>query len=67
MGMSEYKILYKDGTTQAVTSPGPQLTGEWFTFADGSGTQLCIRAEEVLSISRAGVAERTGSADVKAA
>jgi hypothetical protein len=65
MVMSEYKIIFTDGTTQTLTSRGPTLVGDWFTFTDGSCTQLCIRAEEVQSIIRAGASERTS--DVRAA
>ena|SRR5215471_17463952 len=67
MAMSQHKIIFTDGTTQTLTSPGPTLTGDWFTFADGSGTQLCVRAEEVQSIVRVGVEERSSADSVKAA
>jgi hypothetical protein len=58
--MADYRVTYKDGSTQTLTTPGPQLKGEWLTFQDGSGVQLCVRAEEVTEIIRVGTPERTG-------
>jgi hypothetical protein len=62
MALPTYKIIFKDGTTQTLPSTGPKLVEEWFTFADGSGTQLCVRADEVESVMRSDITERTGEA-----
>ncbi|HWG65123.1 MAG TPA: hypothetical protein VG253_25850 [Streptosporangiaceae bacterium] len=66
MAIQEYKITFKDGTTQTLPTPGPQLEREWFVFRDGIGVQACVRAEEVEDIVRVGTPERS-SANPKAA
>jgi hypothetical protein len=60
MAMPDYKISYLDGTTQTLTTPGPKIQGEWLVFQDGSGIQLSVRANEVESVIRVGIPERTG-------
>ena len=66
MPIQEYKITFKDGTSQTLSTPGPKLEGDWFVFRDGIGVQACIRAEEVEDIVRVGTPERS-SANPKAA
>jgi hypothetical protein len=60
MAMQEYKINYVDGTTQVFPSTGPQAKGDWLVFADGSGEQLRVRADQVESVIRDDIPERTG-------
>ena len=59
--MREYEINYLDGTTQTFASTGPQLQGDWLVFGDGAGELLRVRAEEVQSVSSAGLTERTSA------
>jgi hypothetical protein len=67
MALREYTISYKDGSTQTLNTATPKIDGGWVAFTDGSGVQLVVRAEEVESITRSDVPERTGKTAPKAA
>ena len=59
MAMQEFKITFKDGSTQDVTAGGaPQPQGEWLVFGDGIGEVLRVRGSEIESIGRPDVAPR---------
>jgi hypothetical protein len=60
MALREYTISYKDGSTQTLNTPGPKVDGGWVAFTDGGGVQLVVRAEDVESITRSDIPERTG-------
>lgn len=59
MALQEFKIIFKDGSTQTVTAGGsPVPQGGWLVFADGSGEVLRVHGDEVESISRPDVEPR---------
>ncbi len=58
MGLNNYKITFKDGSTQLVTSSNPGQSGDWLVFADGSGEALRVQATDVESVSRDGTPDR---------
>lgn len=60
MALREFKIIFKGGATQTVEeTTGPSVHGDWLTFADGGGEILRVRADDVESVSRPDVPERT--------
>jgi hypothetical protein len=58
MALEEYKIAYRDGSTQQVTAAQHAPQGEWVIFVDGDGLVLRVPAADVKSISRADIADR---------
>jgi hypothetical protein len=58
VALQNYKIKFKNGATQMVTSGAPAASGTWLVFGDGSGEVLRVPAADVESVSRDGVAER---------
>ncbi len=58
MALLEYKITFRDGSTQQVTASRQGVSGNWLVFLDGSGEILRVPAADVESVSRADVADR---------
>jgi hypothetical protein len=58
MALQTYKITFKDGSTQTVTSLSPGTSGDWLVFGDGSGEVLRVPAKDVESVSREGTPDR---------
>jgi hypothetical protein len=56
--MHEFKITYRDGSTQTITAAEHRAEGDWIVFYDGSGQVLRVPSKDVLSIGRGDVAER---------
>ena len=56
--MPDFKISYRDGGTQIVAANDHQPQGDWVVFTDSEGIVLRVPSREVLSIARAGVADR---------
>lgn len=58
MALQTYKIKFKDGSTQIVTSGAPGVYGDWLVFADGTGEVLRVPEKDVESVSRDDVPDR---------
>jgi hypothetical protein len=56
--LREYNITYKGGATQKINCTGPQPSGDWLVFGDGSGEILRVRASDVESVTRDGTPDR---------
>jgi hypothetical protein len=56
--LQEFKISYRDGSSQTVQATRHDAEGKWIVFYDGSGQVLRIPDADVRSIGRADVAER---------
>ncbi len=57
--MPDFKITYRDGTTQPVSAEQHQPQGDWVIFTDLEGIVLRVPSKDVQSIAREGVADRT--------
>lgn len=58
MALLNFKITYKDGSTQTVTAAGSQPQGDWLVFLDGTGEVLRVPAADVESVARGDVDDR---------
>jgi hypothetical protein len=59
MALQEFKITYRDRSTQTVTAAEHQAEGsDWIVFSDGLGQVLRVPAKDVLSIGRSDLADR---------
>jgi hypothetical protein len=58
MALQTYKIKFKDGSTQTVTSLSPGVSGNWLIFGDGSGEVLRVPEKDVESVGRDDTPER---------
>jgi hypothetical protein len=51
VALKQYKITYKDGSTQMVSSTSPATQGSWLVFDDGTDEILRVPAADVESVS----------------
>jgi hypothetical protein len=58
MALLQFKIKFKNGSTQTVTATNPGVYGNWLVFGDGSGEVLRVPEKDVESVSRDSVADR---------
>jgi len=59
--MHDFKITYRDGSTQTVKATDHQPQGDWIVFTDGLGIVLRVPSKDVLSIAREGVEDRVAA------
>jgi hypothetical protein len=65
MGTDEYKITYRDGSTQEVRASQQLAQESWLVFQDEYTEVLRIQAAEIQSVRRADVADRTPPVSVR--
>jgi hypothetical protein len=58
MGEHEYKITYKDGSTQLVTAAYHQADKDWVVFMGTDIMRLRVHGDEIESIAAANVPDR---------
>jgi hypothetical protein len=58
MTVEEYKITYRDGSTQMVTASHQLAQPPWLVFQDNHTEVLRIQADDIESVRRADVADR---------
>jgi hypothetical protein len=58
MGTDEYKITYRDGSTQKVRASQQLTQDTWLVFQDDYTEVLRIQAADIESVRRADVADR---------
>jgi hypothetical protein len=58
MGIDQYKITYRDGSTQEVSASQQLVQEPWLVFQDDYAEVLRIQAAEIESVRRADVADR---------
>jgi hypothetical protein len=57
----EYKITYRDGSTQSVNASHQLAQPPWLVFQDDYAEVLRIQADDIESVRRADVADRERS------
>ena len=65
MALPEYKITFKDGSTQTVNAAQQGTRDGWLIFIDGTGEVLRVPSDDVESVARGGVPERVRPSGVE--